>query len=70
MFMNFDRGPHWVSAYRARFHGDVPPVQRRICTKYKPDGKALPDDVPSHQRYPPGLLVKLLGSRLAMLLHL
>jgi hypothetical protein len=32
MFMNFDRGPYWVSAYRARFHGDLPPVEMRICT--------------------------------------
>src|ERR1700740_2842170 len=24
MFMNFDSGLHWVSAYRARFHGELP----------------------------------------------
>lgn len=29
MFVNFDRGPHWVSAYRARFHADPPPLQAR-----------------------------------------
>jgi hypothetical protein len=23
VFMNFDRGPHWVSAYTARFHGEL-----------------------------------------------
>lgn len=68
MFMNFDRGPHWVCAYRARFHGELPPVQILICTKFKPDGIALPDEVPSHRGYSPGLIVKLLVSRLAMLL--
>ncbi len=68
MFMNFDRGPHWVSAYRARFHGELLPLQLRICTKFKPHGVVLPDDVPSHRGYPPGFIVKLLASRVAMLL--
>ena len=68
MFMNFDRGPHWVSAYRARFHGELPPVQMRICMKSKPDGVVLPDDVPSYKGYPPGLIVRLLATRVAMLL--
>ncbi|MEI9981930.1 MAG: hypothetical protein WDN69_01125 [Aliidongia sp.] len=68
MFVNFDKGPHWVSAYRARFHGELPPLQQRICTKFKPDGIVLPDDVPSYRGYAPGLIVKLLASRVAMLL--
>jgi len=66
MFVNFDRGPHWVSAYRARFHGDLPPVQARICTKFKPDGIVRSDDVPSYRNYPPSFIVKLLVSRIAM----
>jgi hypothetical protein len=66
VFMNFDRGPHWVSAYTARFHGELPPLQLRICTKFKRDGVELPDDVPNHQGYPPGFIVKLLASRVAM----
>jgi len=68
MFLNFDRGPHWVSVYRARFHGDLPPLQLRICTKFKPDAVVVPDDVPNHQGYLPGLIVRLLVARLAMLL--
>jgi len=68
MFVNFDRGPHWVSAYRARFHGKPPPLQFRICTKFKPESTLLSDDVPSHPGYPPALAVKLLASRVAMLL--
>ncbi len=68
MFVNFDRGPHWVSAYRARFNGELPPLQLRICTKSKPDGVVLPDDAPSYSGYAPGLVVKLLASRVAMLL--
>lgn len=68
MFVNFDRGPFWVSAYRARFQGDLPPLQMRICTKFKPVGILLPDDVPNYRGYPPGLIVKLLAARVAMLL--
>jgi len=68
MFVNFDRGPHWASAYRARFHGDLPPLQARICTKFKPKGVVLADDVPSYQSYPPSFIVKLLASRIAMAL--
>jgi hypothetical protein len=68
MFVSFDRSPHWVSAYRARFRGELPPVQARICTKFKPDGVVLPDDAPSYRGYPPGLVIKLLASRVAMLL--
>jgi hypothetical protein len=68
MFVNFDRGPFWVSAYRTRFHGDLPPLQARICTKSKPEGVVLADDVPSYRSYPPGLIVKLLASRIAMAL--
>jgi hypothetical protein len=68
MFVNFDRGPHWVSAYRARFHGDLPPLQARVCTKSRPNDAVLSDDVPSYRSYPPSFIVKLLASRIAMVL--
>lgn len=70
MFMNFESGPHWVSAYGARFHGGLPPLTARICTKSKPDGVVFPDDVRSYPGYAPGLVVRLLASRAAMLLGL
>jgi hypothetical protein len=68
MLVNFDRGPHWVSAYRARFRGDLPSLQFRTCTKSRPDGVLIPDDVPSSPSYPPKLIFKLLASRMAMLM--
>jgi hypothetical protein len=34
MFLNFDDRKHWVDVYRARFKGDIPPLQMRICTKF------------------------------------
>ncbi len=67
MFVNFDRGPHWVSAYRARFRGELPPVQFRICTRFKAEGVTLPDDAPSSPRYPARLMFRLLASRVGMM---
>jgi hypothetical protein len=66
MFMNFDKGPFWVSAYRARFQGGLPPLEMRICTRSRPNGVAIPADAPS---YPVTLMMKLLTSGLAMWLR-
>ncbi|THD44651.1 MAG: hypothetical protein E7774_09830 [Bradyrhizobium sp.] len=66
MVMRFDRGPHWVSAYRARFHEPLPPLQFRICTKSKREDVTLPNDVPSSAGYPPALVPRLLASWVAM----
>jgi hypothetical protein len=67
MFLNFDKGPHWVSAYRARFRGNLPPLQMRVCTKSKANDAVLPNDVPSYRGYPLPFIAKLLMSRAAML---
>ena len=46
MFMNFDKGPHWISA-SGRGSGELlPPLQMRICTKSRPENVVLPADVP------------------------
>jgi len=68
VLVNFDRGPHWISAYTARFQGDLPPLECRVCTKSRPEGVVLPDDVPNYRTYSLGLILKLLASRAAMLL--
>ena len=70
MFVNFDKGPFWVSAYTKRFQGDLPPLQMRICTKFRAAGDPLPEDLPNYATYPLGLMVKLLGAKVAMVLHL
>jgi hypothetical protein len=44
----------------------LPPLQLRICTRFKPDGVVLLDDVPTYQGYPPKLFAKLLAARVAM----
>jgi hypothetical protein len=67
MFMSFDKGPFWVSAYRGRFRGDLPALQMRICTKFKPEDANLPNDLPSYRGYPLRFVAKLLASRATML---
>jgi hypothetical protein len=67
MFMSFDKGPHWITAYRARFHGALPPAQMRIFTRSKPEHVVLPTDVPNYPTFPASLIVKLLLSRVAMM---
>ena len=68
LFLNFDDGKHWVDVYRSRCQGTVPPVQMRICTKFRPEPRTLPTDVPNHSRYPMSLLIKLVLAKAAMLI--
>ena len=68
MFLDFQKG-HWFSAYRARFEGDVPPLQMRIQTKFKPKDRQIPNDVPSYPTYPIKFIAKLMSARVAMLLR-
>jgi len=68
MYMAFDDARHWVSAYHGRFTEDVPPVEMRICTKFRTSGKILDSRIPSYAGYAPRLIMRLLGSRLAMAL--
>ncbi|WP_231511928.1 hypothetical protein [Chondromyces apiculatus] len=67
MVLDFDDSKHWVSMYRARFQGDAPPLEVRVCTKFKPESSVLPDDVPSHSMYPFKFVTKLIAARIAML---
>ena len=67
VFVNFDRGPHWVSAYRARFEGEPQPLEMRIQTTFRVSDQALPEDVPSYKGFGPKLFGRLIGSRLSMM---
>jgi hypothetical protein len=68
MLMRFDDAKHWVPIYWGRFQGDILPLQWRICTKFKPADAEIPKDIPSSAMYPAGFMVKLLTSKIAMLL--
>lgn len=69
MAITFDDARHWVPLYRDRLEGAVPPVQWRICTKFRPPGADLPDDVPRHDMYPFGMMTALALSAVAMLVE-
>lgn len=68
MAVTFDDARHWVPLYRDRLNGSVPPVEWRICTRFVPEGAALPTDVPSHAMYPFGMMAGLALSAVGMLL--
>ena len=68
MFLDFQKG-HWYSVYRARFEGDVAPLQMRIQTKFKSKDRNIPSDVPSYSTYPFRFIAKLMAARVAMLFH-
>jgi hypothetical protein len=68
MIMRFDDARHWVLVYRARFQGGIPPLQWRICTKFKPENAEVPTDIPSSAMYPAGFMWKLLTSKISMVL--
>jgi hypothetical protein len=65
MFLKFAPG-HWVSAYRTRFSGDLPPIEMRTCVRRRRSASPLPDDAPAYPGFPPQLIFKLLGARIAM----
>ncbi len=57
----FDDGKHWVPVYRARFQGAVPPLQMRICTKFKPGNSDVPSDMRSYSTSPFKFVAKLVS---------
>jgi hypothetical protein len=69
MSMKFDDARHWSPVYRARLDGSAPPLQMRICTRFKPEGSRIARDVPSHAGYPLVFLMKLIGAWIPMLLR-
>jgi hypothetical protein len=69
LYMNFDDSKHWIDVYRTRCQGALPPVQMRICTRFRPEGRAVATDLPAYSRYPMSLLMKLLVAKVAMSMH-
>jgi len=67
MYLGFDDAKHWVDVYRSRVVGEPPKIEARICTRFRSAGADLPGDAPAHPGYPPSMIPKLLGSRIAML---
>ena len=68
MYMAFDDGRPWVSAFRADFGPDAPSVQRRICTRFKPPGAQSDGDLPSYPGYPVAMFLRIFAAAPLMLL--
>jgi hypothetical protein len=61
MYVGFDDKRPWVSAFRTSFGPDAPPVQMRICTRFRrPEHKAK-DDLPDHPGYPAAVILRVLA---------
>ncbi|WP_133648242.1 GFA family protein [Paraburkholderia flava] len=62
MYVAFDDKRPWVSAFRAPFGADAPPVEMRICTRFRRAEEAVDDGVRSHSGYPPAMMVRILAA--------
>jgi hypothetical protein len=62
----FEDSKHWANVFRASVIGTVPPLEMRICTKYR-QGGAPDETVPTFSGYPLRLLGKFLAAKIAML---
>ncbi|HEX3666610.1 MAG TPA: hypothetical protein VHU23_15400 [Rhizomicrobium sp.] len=65
MFLDFTKG-HWLSVYRGRLSGNIPPASMRLMTAARPDGVTLPDDMANYPGVSGKFMLKLLGAWLAM----
>jgi hypothetical protein len=66
MFLEFEPG-FWVSSYRARYEGDLPPIEMRNQTRRRKSDIPLPSDAPGYRAFPLRLFWKLIAARVAML---
>ena len=67
MYLKYDRG-HWTSAYRARFKGELPPIEMRNKIANRMADTPVPQDAPSYRGYPAKLFWRLIKSRIAMII--
>ena len=65
MYLRFAPG-WWISAYRARFADDAPPVEMRTQVRFRTAASPLPEDAPAYRKWPLRLFGKLLRARVAM----
>jgi len=65
MLLSFDDSKHWADLYRTRVQDNVPPVEMRVCTKFKSGD--IPKDVAGYPGYPFKFIAKLMAARIAML---
>jgi hypothetical protein len=62
MYVGFDDKRPWVSAFRASFGADAPPVEMRICTRFRRQEEKVEDGLPNHAGYPAALIFRILAA--------
>jgi hypothetical protein len=67
LYLDFEKG-HWLSIYRARLGGVLPPLQMRIQTRFIPKTSHALNDVQAYPGFPFRFIAKLFIARIAMLL--
>ena len=67
LYLGFDDARHWVDVFRRRVEGPPPPIEMRICTRFRPAGTALPTDAPSRPGFTVGLIARFMAARIAMM---
>ncbi len=65
MFLDFAKG-HWLSIFRGRLPLSVAPLEMRVMTAERPDGVALPEDIPNYPAHSGKFMWKLLGAWVRM----
>ena len=65
MALDFTKG-HWLTVYRARLAGPVPPLDMRVMTSARREGVVLRQDAPNYATHSGKFMWKLLGSWAAM----
>lgn len=65
MFLDVSKG-HWVTFYRGRIAGSVPPLQARVMTAERRGDVVLPSGVPSYPGRAGKLIWKLMAAWAAM----
>jgi hypothetical protein len=65
MFLKFDPG-FWVSTYRLRYEGDLPPIEMRTKTARRQAQTPLPEDAPNYRGFPLRLFGRIIAARVAM----
>ena len=67
MSVSFDDKRPWVSALRAGFGAGAPPVEMRICTRFRRPENKPEDGLPEHPGYPAAMILRILAAWPGML---
>ena len=65
MFLEFAKG-HWLSVYRDRLGAEAPPIEMRVMTGDRPQGVALPGDLPNYKTHSFKFMWRLFSAWAAM----